>query len=101
VTGGLTQPAFGRVTRAYRPTRVISADQVEAIPQAALKVLAEIGIRVLNAPARALYAAAGGTAADQMVRLDPELVAERLRTVPARFALAARNPARNPAFWRR
>lgn len=94
VTGAIGQPPFGQVPRLYAPIEVISADQVEAIHRAALRVLAELGMRVLDAPARGLYAGAGARVSGETVFLDPSLVEERLATVPARFTLAARNPAK-------
>ena len=95
ITGGLTQPRFRQVPRSYAPIEVLSADQVAAIHEAGLSVLAEIGMRVLSEPARRLYRDAGAVVTGDMVRLDPGLVAERLKTVPARFTLEARNPARH------
>jgi trimethylamine--corrinoid protein Co-methyltransferase len=76
---------------------VISEDQVAAIHAAALRVLAEQGMRVLHGPARDLYRGAGADVQGQTVRLDPALVAERLATVPPAFTLTARNPARHLA----
>jgi trimethylamine--corrinoid protein Co-methyltransferase len=77
------------------PVEVISADQVEAIHGAALKLLAATGIKVLHPPARALFQAAGAGVADEMVRLDPDLVTDLLASVPPTFTLAARNPAKS------
>ncbi|MCB2135507.1 MAG: trimethylamine methyltransferase family protein, partial [Rhodobacteraceae bacterium] len=93
VSRGASQPAFRQAQRRYAPIEVISEDQVEAIHQAALRVLAEIGMKVLSAPARDLYRRAGATVEGDMVRLDPALVRERLVTVPDTFTLEARNPA--------
>jgi len=93
--GGITQAPFGQVPRGYAPIRVISDDQVAAIHQAALDVLARQGIRVLEDRARALYRQAGAEVAGDMVRLEPGLVAERLSTAPAHFTLAARDPAKS------
>ena len=98
VTGALTQPAWGQPSRPYAPTEVLSADHVAAIHNAALRVLAEIGMRVLHPPARALFAMAGARVAGDMVFLDPAMVMERLQTVPPRFTLESRNPARNLQF---
>jgi trimethylamine--corrinoid protein Co-methyltransferase len=92
--GGVPQRPFGQVERRIDPIRVISDDQVAAIHAAALKVLAEQGISVLHGPARDLFRRAGASLADRTVRLDPDLVAERLATVPATFTLEARNPAK-------
>ena len=91
--GGLQQRAFGRVKRPYAPIEVLSGDHVAAIHQSALKVLAEIGMRVFDVSARHLYAAAGAQVNDDRVRFDPGMVMERLATVPKTFTLAARNPA--------
>ena len=95
--GAIPQRPFGQVERRMDPVRVISDDQVAAIHTAALRVLSEQGMRVLHAPARDLYAAAGARVQGDTVRFDPAMVAERLRTVPATFTLTARNPARNLA----
>jgi len=97
-TGGLSQPPWGQPSRPYEPTAVLSADHVTAIHHAAFRVLAEIGFRVLSAPARALYAGAGARVAGDMVFFDPAMVVAHLKTVPPRFTLEARNPARNLRF---
>ncbi|MFM2349058.1 MAG: hypothetical protein RIR04_24, partial [Pseudomonadota bacterium] len=89
------QRAFGQVPLGISPVEVISADQVEAIHNAALKLLASTGIKVLHPPARALFQAAGAVVADEMVRLDPDLVMDLLASVPPTFTLAARNPAKS------
>ena len=98
VTGGVPQRAFGQVARTYAPLQVISADQVAAIHQAALSVLARQGMRVLQPQARQLYAAAGAVLEGDVVRLDPDMVAELLASVPKHFTVAARNPARSLRF---
>ncbi len=89
------QRAFGQVPLGISPVEVISADQVEAIHNAALKLLASTGIKVLHPPARALFQATGAVVADEMVRLDPDLVMDLLASVPPTFTLAARNPAKS------
>lgn len=95
VPAGVVQPPFRQVTRPYAPIEVLSADRVEAIHHAALRVLAEIGLRVLSPEARALYARAGAKLRDDLVRFDPAMVEEMLRTVPPRFTLRARDPERD------
>ncbi len=92
---GIAQSPFGLVRRPYAATEVLSADQVEAIHRAALRVLSEIGLRVLSDEARGLYAEVGAEVREDRVRLDPALVEALIRTVPSRFTLRARNPARN------
>ena len=98
VTGGIPQRGFGQMARSYAPIEVLSGDQVMAIHQAALSVLARQGMRVLDARARGLFAAAGARVVGETVCLDPGMVAERLATVPGRFTLAARNPLKSLRF---
>ena len=97
-TGALHQQPYGQVPRPYAPIRVLSADQIEAIHNAALRVLAEIGMKVLEPRARAFFAQAGASVSGETVRLDPAMVVQHLATVPRSFTLAARNPARNLRF---
>ena len=98
VIGAVPQRPFAQVARLYAPVEVLSGDQVQAIHLAALDVLARVGMRVLEPVARGLYAAAGARVLAETVFLDQGLVTERLATVPARFSIAARNPARNLRF---
>ena len=98
ITGTLHQPPFAQPVRPYAATEVLTADHVAAIHQAALRVLAEIGMRVLDSRARDLFRQAGAEVAGDTVRLDAGLVAQLLATVPATFTLEARNPAHTLAF---
>ena len=68
-SAAVPQRAFGQVPLGIAPVEVISADQVEAIHNAALKLLASTGIKVLHPPARALFQAVGAGVADVLVRL--------------------------------
>lgn len=93
--GALHQAPFRQVERRIAPVEVLSADQVEAIHRAALRLLAMTGMRVLDAGARARFAGAGARVEGDIVRFDPGMVGELLAGIPASFTLAARNPARN------
>ena len=75
------------------PTELLSTDQIEAIHAASLRILSDIGMKVLDAETRALFVSAGATAHDEMVRFEPEIVESLITTAPARFVLHARNPA--------
>ncbi len=98
ITGSIPQRPFGQVPRLYAPIEVLSADQVAAIHEAALQVLAQTGMRILSAQAREYYARAGARIDAEMVFLDPALVMELLATVPQRFTLTARNPLKSLRF---
>ena len=94
---GISQLPWTQVSNPYAPVEVLSAEQVEVIHRASLRLLAEVGVRVLDDTARALFAGAGARVdeATQMVRLDPAMVMERIATAPSEFVLRARNPARD------
>ncbi len=80
----------------FEPLKVLSDDHVAHIHDSAVKYLADHGIRVLFDEARDRLAAAGAAVDDEMmVRLDPDLIAESLRTAPAEFELHAPNPERS------
>jgi trimethylamine--corrinoid protein Co-methyltransferase len=84
------------VENPYPPVEPLSADHVEAIHQASLRVLAESGLRILHAPSRDLLAAAGAAVDSEtmMVRLDPAMVEETVALAPPSFTIRARNPAK-------
>ena len=81
----------------YRPTEVVSADELESIHEASLRILEEIGMDFLDGEARAILAKAGasvGTAAgDQRVRFDRHLILDAIAHAPSSFTLHAVNPA--------
>jgi trimethylamine--corrinoid protein Co-methyltransferase len=79
----------------YRPTGVVSADELEAIHVASLRVLEEIGMDFLEPESRELLRAAGARVepGSERVRFDPAMVEERIKTAPSSFTLHAPNPA--------
>ena len=97
VTSGPRQMPFADVTNRYPPIALLSADELESIHHASLRLLAEIGMEVMHDESRALLKAAGATVdeSNQRVRFDPAMVEEKIRTVPSSFTLQARDPAKN------
>jgi trimethylamine--corrinoid protein Co-methyltransferase len=79
----------------YAPTEVVSADELEAIHRASLRVLEEIGMDVLDEEARTLLVGAGATnePGTNRIRFDRAMVEERIRSAPREITLHARNPA--------
>jgi trimethylamine--corrinoid protein Co-methyltransferase len=79
---------YRRLTNPLIRQPAFSEDRVAAIHDTALRVLEELGIRVLNEEARARFKQAGASVGDDgLVRLDRGLVAEAVRTAPAQFQL--------------
>ncbi len=91
---------FRQPRRRFPPVEIVSADQLEAIHQASLTVLEEIGMDFLDADAVTLLAKAGADTrpGSQRVRFDRNLILERIGSVPATFTLHARNPAHSLGF---
>jgi len=78
----------------YKPTEVVSADELESIHEASLQVLEEIGMDFLDEEARNLLAAAGARVepGSERVRFDRAMVTQRIKSAPSSFTLHARNP---------
>ena len=79
---------------------ILSADQVESIHGASLRILAEIGMEVLGDRALDAFVRAGARVdrTSRNVRLDPAQVETLVALAPAEFRLHARNPERDVVF---
>ena len=74
----------------------LSEDRVEAIHETALRVLEELGIKVLLPEAREIFRKVGCTIdEDDMVRFDRGLVAKAIETAPSTFTLTGGKPHRD------
>ncbi|MGZ8756016.1 MAG: trimethylamine methyltransferase family protein, partial [Acidimicrobiia bacterium] len=91
---------YRHIVNPFEPARILSDDQVDAIHAAAIKLLAEVGMRVLHPEARSLLAAAGArvSESDELVHFDPDLVAASVAAAPARFDIRSRNSERDVAM---
>lgn len=76
---------------------VLSDDALEAIHEASLTILEEIGMDVILPEARERMKAAGAdvTPGTDRVRFDRGLIMDRIASAPSSFTMHARNPARN------
>jgi trimethylamine--corrinoid protein Co-methyltransferase len=97
VASGIEQLPWRRLVNPYRPIEILSADQVETIHQASLRILAEIGMEVLGARAFDAFVGAGARVdrSAGRVRLDPGHVEALVALAPHEFRLHARNPERD------
>lgn len=92
----LTQSAWSPVRYRHPPLDILSAEAVDRIHDTALRILEDVGMRVLAPEARALYAKAGFDVddANEQVRFDRDGLMGCLKTVPSSFKLNARNAER-------
>ena len=95
VASAVRQLPFKQLVNPYAPIEILSADQVEAIIDAALTILETRGMRFLEDGSRQLLRTAGAECdeANRMMRFDRGLVLEKLALAPAAFTLRARNRA--------
>ena len=81
----------------YAPFEIASADQIEEIHQASLRILRELGIAFLDDEALDILNKHGAEVdrSSNMVKFSPELIEEYIAKAPSQFTLHARNPAHN------
>ena len=92
------QRPFAQPHRRWDPIRGVSDDELEAIHDASLRVLRDVGMDVLSAEARELLARHGAEVDGERVRFDPDLVVELVGHAPSTFTLHTRNPAHALTF---
>ena len=89
------QPPWTQPRLPFEPLRGVSDDELEAIHEASLRVLAETGIDFLDETARRQLVDVGCRVDGDRVRFDPDLVMHLVSTAPAEFTMHAPSPARN------
>ena len=93
---GTTWLGRGPLRNALPPVTPLSQDQIEAIHDASLRILEEIGIEFQGAAACELLRKAGAMVEVKsgLTRIPRELVMQVLKSAPAEFTLTPRNPER-------
>ena len=94
------QPDYRQLRHPFPPQAVLPDETVQQVHDMALKVLSDLGLKILLPEARDLFRAAGALVdhTTQTVRIGPEVIAEALRTAPRSFRLRAANPAREQDY---
>ena len=95
-----SRAGYGQLRHPFAPQGAFSQDEIAAMHDTALRVLENLGIRILLAEARAIFRAAGALVDDdsQMVRIGRDMVAAALTTAPRSIRLRAANPAHAQHF---
>lgn len=91
-------PNYRQLQHPFQPQAVFSDDEVANLHNTALRVLEELGIKVLLPEAREIFAKGGARVQEDMVFIGKDMVAEALRTAPSSILLAAANPAREVTY---
>ena len=94
------RPGYSHLRHPFQPQSAFSGDEIAAMHDTALRVLEDLGIRVLLDEARSLFRA-GGAIVDHdsgMVRIGRDMVAAALASAPRSIRLRAADPAREQVF---
>lgn len=92
--GGIPQLPWTRVLNPYPPMQILSEEQMDKLHGASMRVLSELGIKVMSRRVLDIFEAAGALVdrAEGIVRADESLISEAIRTAPPTFTLNSRNP---------
>jgi trimethylamine--corrinoid protein Co-methyltransferase len=88
---------FKTLQNPYAPFEVLTANQVEGIHEASMRILEEIGMEFLDDETLDIWKSVGAIVdrESQRVRIERAILEEAIKTVPSSFTLRARNPERN------
>ena len=94
--GGIAQLPWQHVENPYPPMQLLDEERMERLHDTSMRILSELGIRVMSERVMDLFAAAGAIVdrENKTIRIDESLVREALRAVPSSFTLTSRNPAK-------
>ncbi|HUG61396.1 MAG TPA: trimethylamine methyltransferase family protein, partial [Methylomirabilota bacterium] len=93
---GIPQLPWREVRNPYRPVELADAEQIEALHATSMRILSELGIRVMSDGVMDLFQSAGALVDrdEKIIRIDESVVAAALKTAPSSFSLTGRNPAK-------
>lgn len=90
----ITQLPRRAVRNPYPPMELLNGDQMQAVHDTSMRILSELGIRVVGQNVLDLFRAAGAIVDTETstVRIDESIVMEAVGHAPSDFTLTARNP---------
>ncbi|MGB0852725.1 MAG: trimethylamine methyltransferase family protein [Pikeienuella sp.] len=93
------QPNYRQLKHPFPQQTMFSDDEIASIHETALRVLEELGVKILLPEAREIFAKAGARVDDdQMVFIGRDIVAAALASAPRKIRLRAANPAREQDY---
>ncbi len=85
-------PNYSNLKHPFAPQKAFSDDEIQNIHDTALRVLEELGVKVLLPEAREIFAKAGAKVVDDMVFIGRDIVTQALKTAPKNIRLRCANP---------
>lgn len=94
--GAIAQLPWRLVRNGCPPMQLIDEERLEQLHRNSMRILSEVGIRVMSSKAIELFEKAGAIVDrdEQVIRIDESIVDAALATAPSSFTLTSRNPAR-------
>jgi trimethylamine--corrinoid protein Co-methyltransferase len=98
--GGIAQLPWQSVKNPYPPMQLLDEERTEQLHKTSMRILSELGIRVMSEKVMDLFAKAGAIVdrTERTIRIDESIVTEALRNVPSSFTLTSRNPDKQVHF---
>ena len=90
--------SYRQLRHPFAAQQVFSDDEIANIHNTALRVLEELGVKVLLPEARKMYASGGARVDGEMVYIGRDIVEGALKTVPSSIRLRAANPEREQVY---
>ena len=88
------KPNYSQLRHPFAPQTIFSEDEIFNIHDTALKVLEELGIKVLLPEARDIFKKAGARVQDEMTFIGRDIISTSLKSAPNSIKLCAANPER-------
>ncbi|MDG4874452.1 trimethylamine methyltransferase family protein [Mesorhizobium sp. WSM4935] len=98
--GGIAQLPWQSVKNPYPPMQLLDEERIEQLHKTSMRILSELGIRVMSEKVMDLFAKAGAIVdrEERTIRIDESIVTEALSNVPSSFTLTSRNPDKRVHF---
>ncbi|CDX44693.1 Trimethylamine methyltransferase [Mesorhizobium sp. SOD10] len=98
--GGIAQLPWQSVKNPYPPMQLLDEERIEQLHKTSMRILSELGIRVMSEKVMDLFAKAGAIVdrTERTIRIDESIVTDALRNVPSSFTLTSRNPDKRVHF---
>lgn len=95
-SGGIAQLPWQSLRNPYAPLEMLRPDQVDTLHATSMRILSELGIKVMSSRVMDIFAVAGAKVdrSEGLVFCDESLIMAAIKTAPRQFTLSSRNPAR-------
>ncbi len=84
-----SHPNWRRLRHPFRPQEVFGQDQIAAMHQMSLKLLEDLGLKILLGEAREIYAKAGARVEEDMVFIGRDMVEAAIASAPSSIHMRA------------